>query len=302
MKVAFVFPGQGSQHPGMGKELYNKYDEARRVFDKASDILGFSIKEKCFEGDSAELKKTEITQPAILTTSIAAFEVLKSRFPHFKAVAGHSLGEYSALYASGALDLESVIKLVQKRGEAMSKISGGVLAALIGKDFSRVEELCEASGYVISIYNSPKQVILAGEEDKFEDLSSKVKEYGIRKARKLKVSGPFHSYLMEPAAKEFALSVDKVKVRKPDIPVYMNVTAKSENDADTIKQNMIDQVYKTVKWKQEIEKMIGDGFDTFVELGPGKVLCGIISAINDDVTVMGIEKPEELEEVLRTIS
>ncbi|PLX17831.1 MAG: hypothetical protein C0601_06200 [Candidatus Muiribacterium halophilum] len=146
----------------MGKELYEKYPEAKQVFDKASDVLGFSIKDKCFEGDADELKKTEITQPAILTTSIAAFEVLKKRFPNFKAVAGHSLGEYSALYASGALDLESVIKLVQKRGEAMSKVSGGVLAALIGKDFSKVEDLCEESGYVISIYNSPKQVILAG--------------------------------------------------------------------------------------------------------------------------------------------
>ncbi|MCK9224384.1 MAG: ACP S-malonyltransferase [Candidatus Muirbacterium halophilum] len=301
MKIAFVFPGQGSQYPGMAKDLYEKYSEAKKVFDKASQVLGFSLSEKCFYGTEEELRQTYITQPAILTHSLAVFEILKNKID-FAGCAGHSLGEYSALYASNSVNLNDVLGLVKKRGEAMSEISGGVLAALIGKDFSRVEELCKASGFVISIYNSPKQIILAGRDEDFENLEKIAGDYGIRRVKKLQVSGPFHSFLMEPAAKKFKNSTDKVIINTPDKALYMNCTANSENNTEEIRKNMVNQVYKTVRWKDEIENMIKDGFDTFIELGPGKVLCGIISSIDNNVKVMNVDNAQDLENILEILN
>jgi [acyl-carrier-protein] S-malonyltransferase len=281
----------------MAKDLYEKYSEAKQVFDKASDVLGFSLTEKCFNGSDEELRQTDVTQPAILTHSLAVFEILRSKID-FSACAGHSLGEYSALYASGVLKLEDVLQLVKKRGEAMAEISGGVLVALIGKDLSRVNELCEASGFVVSIYNSPKQIILAGREEDLANLESIAGDYGIRKVKRLHVSGPFHSFLMEPAAMKFKQSTDKVNLNNPAKELYMNCTAQNEKETEIIRANMVNQVYKTVRWKDEIEKMIQDGFDTFIELGPGKVLCGIISGISPDVKVMNADNVQDIENIL----
>ena len=297
MKTAIVFPGQGSQYSGMGQDFYNNYEEARKVFDKASSCLGFSLTEKCFNGSEEELRQTHITQPAILTMSIAIFETLKKNFTDYNGFAGHSLGEYTALYASGVLTLEDVLKLVQKRGECMSKIKGGNLVALMGRDFSKVEDLCRETGYHIAIHNSPKQIILAGRDEDFSSLEEKAGAFGVKRVVKLNVSGPFHSPLMKSAADEFADFAEKFTVNTPDVELYMNVTAVSEKNTDRILENMVRQIYCPVIWKSQIEKMIADGYNRFIEVGPSKVLSGIISNISSEVETLNVEKIEDIEKI-----
>ncbi|MGM0608578.1 MAG: ACP S-malonyltransferase [Candidatus Muiribacteriota bacterium] len=302
MKTALVFPGQGSQYPGMGKDFYQNFEKAEKIYKRASEIMGFPLTDKIMNGTTEDLKKTEITQPAILTTSIALFEAIKGKIGNFKAVAGHSLGEYSALYAGGVLDLEEVLLLVKKRGAAMSKIRGGHLCALIGRDFSKVPELCSETGYSIAIYNSPKQIIIAGRDEDFANLQEKASDFGIRRVKKLKVSGPFHCELMKPAAEQFKEAVNNAEIKTPDKPVYMNVSAVEEKEKEKISQNMIKQIYCQVKWKEEVENMINDGFSHFIEIGPSKVLSGIISAVSKDVKVSNIEKVEDLEKLSSVVN
>ena len=279
---AYIFPGQGSQFPGMAKELYDTDSRAREMFDRADEILGFKITDIMFNGTAEELKQTKVTQPAIFLHSV----ILAKCSPDFDPdmVAGHSLGEFSALTAAGALDFEDGLRLVSIRARAMQKAcdaNPGTMAAVLGLQTERIEEICaETEGVVVPAnYNCEGQVVISGSCDAVAAASEKLKAAGAKRALLLPVGGAFHSPLMQPAADELAEGIASVEFRQPVCPVYQNVTALPTTDPEEIRRNLLAQLTAPVRWTQTVLNMAADGADTFIETGPGKVLQGLVSKI-----------------------
>lgn len=293
MKNAYIFPGQGSQYPGMAKDLYESNAVAREMFEKANDILGFRITDIMFEGTAEELKQTKVTQPAIFLHSV----VLARCLPEFRPdmVAGHSLGEFSALVAAGALDFEEGLRLVSIRAQAMQKACEAVpgsMAAVLAMPAEKVEEICAScEGIVVAAnYNCEGQIVISGEVSAVNDACTRLKEAGAKRALQLPVGGAFHSPLMEPARAELAEGIEKATFHTPVCPIYQNVTARPTTDALEIKANLLTQLTSPVRWTQSVMNMIADGADKFIELGPGKVLQGLVSkTAGSSVTVDGIQ-------------
>ena len=278
----YMFPGQGSQFPGMAKELYESNPMAREMFERANEILGFDITKIMFEGTAEELKQTKVTQPAIFLHSV----ILAKCDPDFKPdmVAGHSLGEFSALTAAGALDFEDGLRLVAIRAKAMQKaceITPGTMAAILALPTEKVEEICaETDGVVVPAnYNCEGQIVISGTVEAVSEASEKMKAAGAKRALLLPVGGAFHSPLMQPAADELATGIESVTFSRPVCPIYQNVTALPTMDPLEIKKNLLAQLTTPVRWTQSVVNMIADGADNFIECGPGKVLQGLVSKI-----------------------
>lgn len=289
MKKAYVFPGQGSQFPGMAKDLYTSNETARIMMEKANDILGFRITDIMFEGTADDLTQTKVTQPAIFLHSV----VLATCLPDFKPdmVAGHSLGEFSALVAAGALDFEEGLRLVSIRARAMQKAcetNPGTMAAVLMLPAEKIEEICSScKGTVVAAnYNCDGQIVISGEKDAIDEACAKMKEAGAKRALPLRVGGAFHSPLMEPARAELAEGIEKAVFRTPSCPVYQNVTAEPSTDPGVMKANLLAQLTSPVLWTQSIRNMASDGASHFIEIGPGKVLQGLISKILPDGTTL----------------
>ena len=292
---AFVFPGQGAQFVGMGKDLYETNALAKKYFDRADEILGFKITEIMFNGTDEQLKETKVTQPAVFLHSVIQALCLGDSF-NPAMVAGHSLGEFSALVASGALDFEDGLRLVASRANAMQKaceINFGTMAAIIGLSDEKVEEICasvssEGDIVVAANYNCPGQLVISGNVNAVNVACEKLKEAGAKRALPLKVSGAFHSPLMQPAKDELQAAIEKTTFKTPKCPVYQNVDAKPHTDAEEIKLNLIAQLTSPVRWTASVQTMIHDGADDFTECGPGKALQGMIGRIDKNVNAHGI--------------
>ena len=281
---AYIFPGQGAQFPGMGKDLYDQSDQAKALFNSANSILGFDITKIMFEGDPEDLKQTNVTQPAIFLHSVILAKCLSNKF-NPDMVAGHSLGEFSALVANNTLNFESGLKLVAQRAVAMQKaceISEGTMAAVLGLENKIVESTCkEINGIVVAAnYNCPGQLVVSGEIEPINKACKLMKDKGARRALVLPVGGAFHSPLMEPAREELANAIENTKFNSPSCPIYQNVSAIAVSDVNKIKKNLIAQLTAPVKWTQSIESMIKDGATDFIEVGPGNVLQGLVRKIN----------------------
>ena len=288
---AYIFPGQGAQFPGMGLDLYEKSPLAQEYFEKANDILGFSITDIMFEGTAEQLKETKVTQPAIFLHSVILAKVLGDDFKP-EMVAGHSLGELSALVANGVLSFEDGLTLVSKRALAMQKaceMQKSTMAAVLGLEDKVVEDTCaEIDGVVVAAnYNCPGQLVISGEVEAVEKACEVLTEKGARRALLLPVGGAFHSPMMEPAREELAAAIEATTFSEPTCPVYQNVPAKAVTNADEIKENLIAQLTAPVKWTQCIQSMIADGGTEFIEVGPGKVLQGLMRKIDRSVAASG---------------
>lgn len=284
---AYIFPGQGAQFVGMGLDLYEKYPKAQEMFEDANEILGFTITDTMFEGTPEELKETKVTQPAIFLHSVVLSAVMGENFKP-DMVAGHSLGEFSALVANGVLNFEDGLKLVSQRALAMQKaceLQPSTMAAVLGLDDERVEEICKATpGIVVAAnYNCPGQLVISGEVSAIETACERMKEAGARRALVLPVGGAFHSPLMEPAREELTTAIEKTSFNTATCPIYQNVTTYAISDSDEIKKNLISQLTAPVKWTQSVQNMIKDGANHFTEVGPGKVLQGLVKKINRDM-------------------
>ena len=282
---AYVFPGQGAQFVGMGKDLYETSAVAKELFDKANEILGFNITEIMFNGTDEELKQTKVTQPAVFLHSVILAKTLTDFKPEM--VAGHSLGEFSALVANGTLSFEDALQLVSKRAMAMQKaceITPSTMAAVLNLDDKIVEDICASiDGVVVAAnYNCPGQLVISGETKAVELACEKMKEAGAKRALILPVGGAFHSPMMEPAREELAAAIEATAFNMPICPVYQNVTANAVSDPAEIKKNLITQLTAPVRWTQSVQQMIADGATSFTEVGPGKVLMGLINKINKD--------------------
>ncbi len=304
-KIAFVFPGQGAQYVGMGQDFADNYEIASKVFDEASEAIGYDMKELCFNSSDEELKKTENTQPSILTASYAIYKVIEEKgiVPH--AVAGLSLGEYSALVAAGAIDFKDGVKVVQKRGRYMQEevpMGVGAMAAILGLENEKVIEACEMSkdsGIVEAAnYNCPKQLVIAGEVMAVEKAVEQCKEFGAKKAVMLPVSAPFHTSMLRGAGEKLGQELEQIEIKKHSIPVVSNVDAEYVGCHTTIKDKLIKQVSSPVQWEKSVETMINDGVDVFLQIGPGNSLTKFIKKISKDVTVMNIEDIDSLEKTL----
>ncbi|MDR2064503.1 MAG: ACP S-malonyltransferase [Prevotellaceae bacterium] len=283
---AYIFPGQGAQFTGMGKDLYENFAEAKKMFEKANDILGFRITDLMFSGTDADLKQTKVTQPAIFIHSVILAKLLAGFKPDM--VAGHSLGEFSALAAAGTLSFENGLKLVAARANAMQKAcekQPSTMAAVMGLDDAKVEEICaNIDGTVVAAnYNCPGQLVISGTVSAVETACAKLKEAGARRALVLQVGGAFHSPLMEPARIELKAAIETTQFAAPVCPVYQNTDAKPRTDANSIKENLIRQLTSPVRWTQTIQNMCTDGATRFTELGPGTVLQGLVKKINSSV-------------------
>jgi [acyl-carrier-protein] S-malonyltransferase len=286
-RIAFIFPGQGSQAVGMGKELADKYPIAQQTFEEADEALGYKLSQVCFEGPEDQLRLTEITQPAILTTSIAVFRVLEGRVPRPSFVAGHSLGEYSAHVASGTFSFADAVRTVGNRGKYMQEavpIGVGSMAAIVGLELEKVSVLCEeaAQGEVCSPanINSPEQIVISGNTAAVERGAKLAKELGAKLAKILPVSAPFHCSLMKPAQDRLEADLNKLKMQKPVYPVACNLDASLVCDDMRALATLVGQVTGSVKWMQSMRLLINEGVDTFMEIGPGKVLCGLMRQID----------------------
>ena len=289
---AFVFPGQGAQFPGMGKDLYDNHAEARELFDLADRVLGFSLSGIMFNGTAEELKQTKVTQPAIFTHSVIMAKLLGEDF-NPDMVAGHSLGEFSALTAAGALNFSDALKLVSKRAMAMQKAceaAPSTMAAILGLEDSVVEHICsEVDGVVVAAnYNCPGQLVISGAYPAVEAACGKAKEAGAKRALILPVGGGFHSPMMRSAKAELAAAIEATDFDVPMCPVYQNSVAQAVKNPADIKQNLIDQLTAPVKWTQSVQEMIADGATSFVECGPGRTLQGLVKKINRDVETSGV--------------
>ncbi len=292
---AFVFPGQGSQFVGMGKELYDNNPLAKELFDKADEILGFKITDIMFAGTDEQLKQTNVTQPAVFLHSVISALCLGDEFAP-AMVGGHSLGEFSALVAVGALSFEDGLKLVAARANAMQKAceaNPGTMAAIIGLPDEKVEEICaevstDGNVVVAANYNCPGQLVISGNVDAINAACEKLKEAGAKRALPLKVGGAFHSPLMQPAKDELEAAIEKTTFKAPKCPVYQNVDAKPHTEPEVIKANLIAQLTSSVRWTASVQAMIADGADDFTECGPGKALQGMIGRIDKTVAVRGI--------------
>jgi len=288
---AYVFPGQGAQFTGMGKDLYEQSDLAKELFERANEILGFRITDIMFEGTAEQLKETKVTQPAVFLHSVILAKTMNESFRP-EMVAGHSLGEFSALVANGALSFEDGLKLVSQRALAMQKaceITPSTMAAVLGLEDEKVEEVCAAvDGIVVPAnYNCPGQLVISGETSAVERACEAMKAAGAKRALILPVGGAFHSPMMEPAREELAAAIESTNFSTPICPVYQNVTASAVSDPAEIKKNLIIQLTAPVRWTQSVKQMIADGATLFTELGPGNVLQGLIKKIDKDAEVAG---------------
>ena len=304
-KLAFIFPGQGSQHAGMGRELAENFPTAKAVFDEADAALGFAISKLCFNGPEEDLQLTANTQPAILTASTATYRVLSEHGIKPDFVAGHSLGEYSALVAAGALSLTDAVKVVRRRGELMQEavpVGVGAMAAILGLDAAKVAEACKvaAEGQICSPanFNTPVQTVIAGHKEAVERACTKCTEFGAKRAIQLKVSAPFHCALMMPAQEQLTPTLNATTFCDLATPLVNNVDAAAVASGAVAREGLIRQVSSSVHWTASIEKMIAEGVGTFIEVGPGKVLCGLVKSISRDVKLMNIENQASLDDVL----
>ncbi len=309
-RTAFIFPGQGSQSVGMGKDLYDSFAAAREVFQEADDALGFSLSELCFAGDDAELQLTANTQPAILTVSVAAFKaMMREGFTKAVLVAGHSLGEYSALVAAGVIDFADAVRTVRKRGMFMQEavpVGVGGMAAILGSNIDTIDAVCSeaAEGQVCSPanINSPSQVVIAGNTEAVDRACILVKERGAKKAIKLNVSAPFHCALMMPAQEKLAAVLGAISYGSFDFPVVHNVDAAANSDASLVAGLLEKQVSSPVRWLDSVKTMRDHGAETFIEVGPGKVLSGLVRQIDREAATLNVDNSESLKNTLESIS
>jgi [acyl-carrier-protein] S-malonyltransferase len=303
-KVAFIFPGQGSQQVGMGADLVEEFAVAKETFAEADNALDIDISKLCFEGPAEDLQETSNTQPAILTTSIAVYRVLKEKGIEPDIVAGHSLGEYSALVAAGVLDFTDAVKLVRKRGQLMEE-ADGTMAAIIGLNAKEVEELCQKASTAGIVepanYNCPGQIVISGEKEGVEQATKLAQEAGAKKAVILNVSGPFHSSLMEPAGEKLSKELAEVTLNDAQVPVVTNINAEFTTKDEDFVQALIKQISGSVRWEESVKAMIEDGVDTFVEVGPGRVLKGFMRRIDRKVTALNVEDLASLEKTLKKL-
>ena len=306
-KIAFLFPGQGSQSVGMGKDLYENYESAKSVFETADNVLNKSISTICFEGPEEDLKQTVNTQPCIVTMSIAAMKALTSQIdikPDY--VAGHSLGEYCAMYTAGVMSLENTLKAIQKRADLMGATKGGSMAAVLNASEEQLKAgLKEGSkvGYVdVANYNSPAQVVITGDENAVKAASDYMLANGVRRVVPLAVSGAFHSKFMENAGHEFASFISDVELNDASIPVVTNVDAEPTTNSSDFREKMPKQIYSSVHWTQTIEKMVSDGVEIFIEIGPGKVLAGLNKKIAPDAVVYNVYDKASLDATVSALS
>ncbi|MDD2889709.1 MAG: ACP S-malonyltransferase [bacterium] len=292
---AFVFPGQGAQFVGMGKDLYEKYNEIKSLYEKANEILGIDIKKISFEGPENELKESKNAQIAIVLHSVASYNLLIQKGVTPSVTAGHSLGEYAALIAANAIDFDDALQLVRFRGELMSRAgeaSPGTMAAVLGMPADKIEQIISEIGsptLVVANYNSPMQTVISGDIEGIKKASELLKTRGAKRVMPLQVSGAFHSPLMESAFKTFKLALEKIEIKNPSIPVVPNVTGKLTSSAEEIKENLGKQIISSVRWVDTVKNIVSAGTTSFVELGPGKVLTGLIKQISPEAELTGLE-------------
>ena len=303
-KIAFIFPGQGAQAAGMGKDFYEQSASAREVFDKASKLLGFSMPELCFEPND-RLDITEYTQAAMVTTSIAMMKVLEEKGIKPDVAAGLSLGEYCALVAAGVMSEEDAITTVRQRGILMQEavpVGQGAMAAVLALDAAAIEEVTGSmEGVWIANYNCPGQIVISGKKEAVEEACEKLKAAGAKRTVMLNVSGPFHSGMLTEAGKKLGEVLEHVKVHDPVIPYVANVNASYVTSKDQVKELLTRQVSSSVRWQQSVEAMIADGVDTFIEIGPGKTLAGFMRKINRGVTTLNVEKIEDVDKAAEAL-
>ena len=305
MKVAYVFPGQGAQWVGMGRDLYRNFDSAKAVFEQADEALGFPLSRLCFEGPEDELRQTINAQPAIVTVSFACLEATRSvsagnSLPPPRFVAGHSLGEYTALAAAGVLDFATTVYLARERGRLMheaGQITPGGMTAMIGLDAPLLAEVCEQTGARIANINCPGQIVISGAEENLNQAMDLAKAKGAYRAIPLQVSGAFHTPLMQPAVDGMTEIIATLSFSDPVVPIIGNTTAQPLTTAEAIKQELLEQLCNCIQWQRSVEYMVGDGVSTFIELGPGKVLAGLIKRIDKGVKIVNIGDAEAVKSI-----